>query len=263
MLSRLDWALDLVSRGYSVIPIHRQQKKSAVKWKEFQTRRASHEEVTKWFEDTDYNIAIVAGEISGCVVVDADSESAVRYCKLMLTPTPMQVKTRKGIHFFYRHPGRLVQSKARVIDDPPIDIRADKGIAVTVGSIHETGFEYHLVEGCDLFTARDLPIYDPTWFPIQSPPKPSLARLPVSGDAMTRASRYMDRVEGVGSGQRNDKAFKLAAVLTHDFGLEQEQAETLLSIWNTRNLPPLPEHELKTTISSSVRSGQNPFGSKL
>ena len=257
-------ALDLLDHGYSIIPILRQQKKSVVKWKEYQSRKATVEEAERWFTGTDYNIAIVCGAISSCAIVDADNKEAELYCKLHLPPTPLRVRTRKGVHYFYRHPGGRVSSKARILGEnqPPIDIRADGGIAVTIGSVHETGFVYHLDDGCDLMAARELPVYDRLWFPVIDTP-PIIQSVQVGGDAMKRADGYLNKIEGVGHGLRNDTAFRVSAILTHDFGLGDQEAFTLLSMWNAKNDPPLSERELSTIVESSRKSGRNPFGAKL
>lgn len=263
MMDLLSIALDLLDHGYCPIPLIRKEKRSAVKWKEYQTRKPTVEEVTDWFK-RDYNIACVCGEISNCVCVDADTEEAVKYCRLYLPPTPYRVRTRKGIHFYYRHPGAKVQSKARIFGDsgPAIDIRADGGIAVCFGSLHETGYVYRLDEGADLVAASQLPLYERIWFPMPVL-QPTLNAVSISGESMERAARYMAKIPGAGSGARNDTGFRLAAILGKDFSLDKQQAFTLLSEWNEKNDPPLMPREVEQLVESGSRYGVNQYGAKL
>jgi len=51
----------------------------AIAWREFQQRRPTDAEITDWFGGTPMNIAIVAGAVSGVVVVDLDSEEALHW----------------------------------------------------------------------------------------------------------------------------------------------------------------------------------------
>jgi len=256
-------ALDLYDHGYNPIPTIRGLKSTPVKWGKYQSQRVTLDEIHEWFDEGDYNVAVVCGFISNCVVVDADSPEAIKYLSLTLPPTPMVVHTSKGQHWYYRHPGTHIQSKARVLDNPPVDIRADGGLAQGLGSIHKSGDIYKLGEGKDLLSPFDLPLYEEVWFPMSSIPKINLSRVPISGDSMVRAAKYVDKVEPAGKGLRNTTAFRVAAILTHDFGLALSQAESLLVGWNQKCDPPLAEDELKIIIQSAVTTGRFPIGGKL
>lgn len=261
----LEVAIDYSSHGYCVIPTIPGTKKTPIRWKEFQSRKPTEDELHRWFSSGKYNLAVVCGAISNCVVVDADSLEAITWVHLTLPPTPFVVATRKGKHFYYQHPGHHVQSKARKLADPPVDIRADGGLAQGFGSTHETGFIYHIPAIYDLVAPSDLPMYCPSWFPEADVPRlPSLSR-PANTDlgAYQRAARYITRVPGAGTGIRNDSAFRLAACLVRDFALEQPEAEALMEQWNQTNDPPLRADEIRTIVTSAVSSGNRPIGGKL
>ena len=49
MSTTLDYAKEYLAKGLSVIPIKPGSKVAAVKWQEFQTRKATEEEIRKWF----------------------------------------------------------------------------------------------------------------------------------------------------------------------------------------------------------------------
>ena len=256
-----DWALEWHMLGYSPVPTR--GKIPLIKWKEdygFHLKRPTEQQVKELFEGLSCNIGILTGKVHGVVVVDADSPEAIEYVRLTCCPSPMRVLSRRGMHFYYRHPGFPVTSR-RGLDEPPVDIKGDGGICTGVGSVHSSGFIYQLDEDCDMISSRDLPPYLKSWFPEKpiQPPK----KVEVKGDRMERAYRYLNAIPTAGKGSRNVSAFKAAVAMTHDFGLPVEAATALLGNWNLRNDPPLPEQDIDTIVRSSLRSGKQPFGSKL
>src|SRR5436309_2225425 len=97
----------LASIGFSVIPVN--GKLPAIKWKAFQSARASASNLRAWFGNgTEPNIGIVTGTVSGVVVVDTDSVQAEAWAVTHLPATPMMCRTAKGVHRYYRHPGGTV-----------------------------------------------------------------------------------------------------------------------------------------------------------
>ena len=66
-----DYAKSYIDHGWSLIPIIPGTKKPLIKWKEFQDRRATFNEVESWIKDGNW-LAIVTGEISGVVILDDD-----------------------------------------------------------------------------------------------------------------------------------------------------------------------------------------------
>src|SRR4051812_42684252 len=108
-------ALDFWRRGLSVIPVPRPRpnvlhaqagdgKVPAIPWRHFQFRLPTEQEIRAWFGAEPMNLAVVTGAISGVVVVDADSNEAVRWATKHLPYTPWQTQTARGFHLFYRHP---------------------------------------------------------------------------------------------------------------------------------------------------------------
>ena len=82
-------------------------------------------------------------------------------------------------------------------------------------------------------------------------------------DSLARAAAYLERISGAGKGERNQTAFKVAAMLVRDFDLSDRDAFHLLSRWNDRNFPPLDEAELQGVLQSARRSANGEPGSKL
>lgn len=135
-------ALDLVGKqGFSVIPLRR-DKKPLLVWQEFQTRLPSDEELEDWFlrRWPDANLGIVTGALSGLVVVDADGEAGLAWIKQHLPVTGVYVRTGRGWHAYFRHPGGNVRNRGRIA--PEVDIRADGGYVVAPPSLHACGTAY-------------------------------------------------------------------------------------------------------------------------
>jgi len=54
-------ALEYAKFGYRLIPIQPQSKVPTMRWKEFQTRAPTEEELRRWFSATRNNVAFVTG----------------------------------------------------------------------------------------------------------------------------------------------------------------------------------------------------------
>ncbi|MFA4944920.1 MAG: AAA family ATPase [Lentisphaeria bacterium] len=103
--------------------------------------------------------------------------------------------------------------------------------------------------------------------PCQKQEAPPVSSVPRADTAdrerlLRRAGLWTDKVPGVGEGTRNSEAFRVSAALTNDFGLSAVEAWPLLAGWNARNVPPLPEVELRECIKSGQRHHKYPAGCK-
>lgn len=258
-MDALAWAMELYAYGFSVIPML--DKKPMIAWKKLglANRRPTENEIQSWFQNP-CNIGILTGKYHGVVVVDGDTPDAVEYIESVTGGSPMKVITSKGAHLYFRHCGHPVKSLARIVDDPPVDIRGDGGVATAPGSIHASGIHYHLADGCDLVCAKELPIYNKGWFPEPTPDIPP-RRVQYSSSS-NRAARYLDAIPGAGSGARNQQTFRAATASIRDFGVDYDEGLALLNNWNeTKNDPPLAMSEVKTILDSAMQGGRKyPIG---
>lgn len=144
--------------GFSVIPIRHPEtdidepvgKKgkrppNGFAWREYQNRRPTPQELEQW-DGEQWNVGVVTGQVSNLVVVDIDDgavfdELEARNLEL---PTTGTVKTARGWHFYYRHPGGKVGNRAGLHGIRGLDIRGDGGYVVGPGSLHETGVLYEI-----------------------------------------------------------------------------------------------------------------------
>lgn len=162
--SRVDAALEYLGHGIAVIPIRPETKRPAIKWAEFQTRLPTEEEITRWFTQwPEAHLAIVAGEVSGYVVVDCDNEDALAYATSIGMASPIRVKTKRGWHFYFRYPndGKRRGPRAGVhstgSDWPQInglDFRGDGSYAVLPPS---NGYTWDVAFGHDFY--EDMPVW--------------------------------------------------------------------------------------------------------
>lgn len=146
---------DLWELGFSVFPVKHGEKRPAVEsWKAYQTTKADFATVQGWAAKRS-NIGIATGAVSGLVVLDLDSAEAVQEAERHGLPDTLTVKTGKGLHVYFQHPGGTVGNRAGVL--PGWDIRGDGGYVVAPGSLHPSGASYEWQNPPGLFDLAPLP----------------------------------------------------------------------------------------------------------
>ena len=269
-------ALSYLRKGLSVIPLKspsmvsnnlpkqefiRQCKMPLIKWKEFQSRLPTEEEVAGWFDQWPYaNIGIVTGKISGIVVFDLDSDHAVQYAEDEGGfPDSPSVRTGKGRHVYASYPGFEVRNDVRKELD--IDIRADGGYVAAPPSIHGNGSKYTWEDGFSIHEIDPAPCS--SWMTdylkevasssitptTKKLPKPSDDPITVSTPADSES--YADILKnGAQQGHRNHSAAKLIGHLLGK-GNDETVVWEMVKQWNTaKNTPALDEAELRKTYES-------------
>jgi hypothetical protein len=103
----LQAALAYRRRGYSVIPLKPRGKSPLIRWREFQERLATEQEIRGWWRTwPEANVGIVTGRVSNLVVVDVDPERGGNVDEVLKKyPTDCVVQTGGGgYHLYYRYP---------------------------------------------------------------------------------------------------------------------------------------------------------------
>jgi hypothetical protein len=270
-MTALAIARQLLALDLSVIPVPRADgrrfdgKVPAIAWKEFQSRRATYDEITGWFDtDTSQNLAIVTGAVSGIVVVDLDSPPARRWFTARFPYTPWQVQTGKGFHLYYRHPGVMVRNRARIETRDgklAIDVRGDGGYVIAPGSVHANGTAYQFAGDWSHARAR-VPRFWPGW--LARPPRPQPTR-PAgprpTGDVMiARGRKYLAAIPRPEIGQGSDVATLSAACrLVRGFGIAPSDAEVLLWEW-AGGRPGWTREWITQKVQHAERYGTEPIG---
>jgi hypothetical protein len=244
----IEVATSYIERGFSVIPVG-VDKKPLIKWEPYQHRIATHEEVERWAAQfKNLNIAIVTGSISGIVVVDVEAGGSIDG----LTPTVIAKTGGGGWHFYYKHPGYEFKNSARKLRELT-DIRGDGGYVVAPPSLHKSGKHYDWSVAPEAADFADIP----DWI-LQSL-APAKAERHEANDWEKLLAQ--DNNEGT----RNDMAAKVAGYLLSTVNQPHWDTTgwTMLTAWNqTRNKPPLHEHELRQVWDSIKSRAEDDLASK-
>lgn len=220
------WYIEI---GWSLIPILPDSKVPAIKWTEFQNRRATLPEVEGWLSKG-WFLAVVTGDISGIIVIDDDRTK--NGLKEWGFTSPVSSKTQNnGKHFFSKY-DREIHSH-------------------TNGKLHIDLKAWHSYVLLPPFNNRE-------W--INKPTRENLAKLtPIEDDTVrlinsdTRESNgeskpvVLSDLMNITDGSRNDSLYRLACSL---FQKEKEEdALRLLAGVNQTYTPPLSDKEFNYQVS--------------
>lgn len=234
----LQAALAYAARGWSVIPLRPRDKRPLLdSWSPYQQQRATADQLQAWWTQwPDANVGLVAGAISGLVILDVDGPEGT---KSLLTLTRVCPKTcvsstGKGKHLLFRHPGGSVRNFARKL--PGLDLRGDGGYIVAPPSIHPNGKTYKWIMEHDIAEVPD-------W----------LLGI-ISGDKQPQ--QKTGRVDpewvfaGIPEGQRDNELYKYACYLRAK-ALSRPEAEKLILEAAKSCRPPFEPDDAITKLNSA------------
>ncbi|MFH1772994.1 MAG: bifunctional DNA primase/polymerase [Patescibacteria group bacterium] len=227
----LQAALHYVDLGFSVIPIPPNSKKPIIKWKTYQTKKATKEEIQKWFSQfPNANVGIVTGAISGIVVIDVEAGGKPG---VNLPPTVISKTGRDGRHYYYKHPGKTINNPTKILDKT--DIRGDGGFVVAPPSIIQPNQKYEWLVSPDDAGFADLP-------------EEILEKI----GSKKQATDWEIKLNGVEEGKRNCTATEITGKFLAHFSQKDWEAIAWPALrgWNLQNIPPLPEQELRNVFES-------------
>jgi hypothetical protein len=144
-----DYALWYTESGFSVIPIKPRNKEPLAKWKEYQKRKPTVDEVESWFKDKtpeDVGIGIVCGPVSGnLVVLDFDKPEMWE----RLNPTYFEGEHLVSItgsgkrHLYLGSKTPVAKTKINAVG---LDIQGEGAYVVAPPSIHPSGGVYRFID---------------------------------------------------------------------------------------------------------------------
>jgi len=268
MTDMLEAALECLGQGWSIIPCSPSTKRPCIdSWKEFQTRQPTHEEVERWFIlRPDAHIALITGAISGIVVVDCDNESSQKFAAANDLSSPIRVETRRGVHYYFKHPMDGVRRPPRVGSNAGrnwfhcdgLDFRGDGSYVIIPPS---KNYEFHIPYGLDF--SDDMPLWvDPLFSEAQIPAAtasdfsfadldltysgshtPALARIKEKADS------YGGKIPTGGTG-RHDLVFNFLSEACLQFGLGVELENAAREMMDEYFSEPLDEARFRTNMIS-------------
>ncbi len=240
-------ALDYQRRGWSVIPMRKRDKRSSIRWQDYQTVRASAQEVHDWFSRRpEQNVGIVTGAVSGLVVLDVDprhgGEGSLKILERKHGPLPRTAEAITGgggRHLYFGHPGGTVRNRVGIA--PGIDLRGDGGCIVAPPSVHPSGNRYQWAKGCEPGQVNLAPM--PHWLRRMVSTKAQRA-----GHTLVYWRELLQ--DGVQEGERNNTIASITGhLLWH--GVDPDVVLELMLCWNRlRCAPPLDDDEVMRTVQN-------------
>ena len=224
--------------GFSVIPLLL-NKRPAIEWAEYQKRKATDDELTRWFKNyyNDRMLGIVCGSISGVSVIDVDNDEGLRALPQYLPSdflAPTVHTPRGGIHLYCRYVDG-VRNKAGLSNG--LDIRGEGGYVVAPPSVNEQGVKYTWDKEKRIDKIR-LPTM-PSAF-LQNSIGPLL-------DTENIQSSYMFM-----EGRRDNDLFHVANLLIKGGANEEETKEVVARLAQACE-PPFPGKEVNAKVSSAIQ----------
>lgn len=230
---------EYIESGWSILPVKPEEKRPYMtNWLQYNKVRASKDTVDNWFTHlTGAGVGAVTGRISNMVVLDVESYCTIPIQELLKKfPTQMIAQTGSGgYHLFFQYPQGVGKVANRVGIFEGADLRADGGFIVLPPTIHPNGNKYRWVK------RGPLGVFPKELLEIQAKPN------------VQNEGWITESLRGVSEGGRNDTCARLCGYFFKK-GLNADIIEALLLEWNERNDPPLPVHEVRTTIKSIERS---------
>lgn len=152
MSKLLKCALWYRRRGFSVIPL-RESRKPIEAWKRWQSEKPTTNQINDWWERyPSANVGIVTGKISNLIVIDIDSEEALKEVEKLtpdqlIFPIASTPRGEWGQHRYFLYQEGARNSSSAVIKN--IDIRAEGGFIAAPPTTTTKG-EYKWLDGCGI-----------------------------------------------------------------------------------------------------------------
>ena len=242
----LDAALAYASRGWPVFPLTPHDKTPDGKLAPNGYKNATTDEATIrqwWTTRPDANIGIATGEASGLVVVDLDGPEGEEHAA-DLPPTPY-VKTGRGYHLYFAHPGEPVKNRAKI--RPGVDLRGDGGYVVAPPSIHPDGTPYAWEVSPNETRIADLP----TWTREKRPTNGNGQDL--GAEALLRSK--LEELARAPEGQRNDTLNQAAYTAGGLIAAGRADPGIVTDLATTARAVGLSDREITATLQSGVLAG--------
>jgi hypothetical protein len=141
----------LYDQGFSLIPINIENKRPYERWRKYQKKRASLEQLEKWHRKyPTMNVAIIM-QSSNLVVLDLESQEALTEIeKIGVIPKTVTALTGRFKHFYFKRGEKFPPHAIKFIPEADMIVST---YAIGVGSKHKNGKTYEWLlspEQCDI-----------------------------------------------------------------------------------------------------------------
>lgn len=243
-------AIDYQKRGYSVIPIG-PQKKPLIKWEPYQKKKATSEEIQKWWANHPRAmVAIVTGAVSNICAIDVDEEIGKEELSKYIPDSlliPASQTPRGGTHLYFAPPSPCPHNNARII--PGCDFRGEGGYIIAPPSSNGEGKSYAWIPSLSLEE-------------IEPPPLPQLyINKILNSNGYMRSGKKNDHnrphlttndhkmfIEG----SRDEDLFHAANLLVKG-GASEIEVRQILERLALSCSPPFPLNEIEAKIQSALK----------
>lgn len=245
-LSPVQIAVNDLSRNFAVIPIVAGEKRAAVEWKAFQSRRPTARELRTWFTVGDQNLAIVCGAVSGGLAVldidDPELADRVADDEALQAETTLVRTPRGGLHVYVieveavSRGGPIVpgvadlQAEGRYVLAPPSSIGRREYAILTNSTIK-------VVPDARVWALGLLRAFD----------------VQVEIELPAKAAPAVPAGDQIPEGARNASLISLAGSMRRRGMSEEAMCAGLLAENTSRCQPPLPEEEVRAIAASAAR----------
>lgn len=228
---------EFMEHGFSIIAVGN-NKKPLFSWKDYQTKKATLEEIEKWISmDSFAGFAIITGKISNLFVLDIDNGADTNGLQI---PNTVAAETGSGgKHYYFKYPKEIELGNSGGFRKK-MDTRGEGGYVIAPPALHPNGNTYKWIKDLNTEIAEM-----PQWLVDElQENKRTLADWLKSGI-----------LNGVGESMRNESATKVVGMLLTKFPKDEweEKVWPLVQGWNQKNNPPLGEDELRTTYESIAK----------
>jgi hypothetical protein len=224
-----------LSIGLSIVPIGA-DKKPVIQWGEYMEKPMEN------WRFPGCNIALLTGQFNGLVVADCDSEESYIGWLKTKTPTPLRVKTKRGMQFYYRHPGQYIKSDSHIKDPSGFsyDVKGDKSYVVAPPSFR-AGHQYQFLVCSSnirgkLIPFSQLPVFNPEWRPERVLQSGNYGENLPQGNVRD-GIKYIQSIRAI-AGAGGDKETYRAACKLIESGLSESEALLAMLDWNDKNADP-------------------------
>jgi putative DNA primase/helicase len=223
-------AVDYRQRGWS--PIRLKGKVPSEPWAAHQQESMTAEEIAcrPW-----PGVGIVTGQISGLVVLDADSPEAEAELKRRGHPVTPMVRTARGLHVYFAHPGGELPTRIGLGEG--LDLKGDGGYVAAPPTRHPSGAHYEWIIPPEEAEPAELPAWATEQVRLRA----------------RRASREDLGGEAIPNGSRNTTLTSIGGGLRRQ-GLDEAAIRAaLLGVNTAKCKPPLPEAEVAKIAASMAQ----------